>query len=153
MKQLAEIVQAADSLAANLRNPATIAALYASLDSEHQAAFWDEVGFLFNDWGGREGLHAERDDSRFADRKSMEPHSESGRARPAGEGGSMSQFKFEEIDGQPDRSFVEVDGKYSVVIIRTDEGLIVDVWPTDWDVPINSLAVHDHDAIVEEEVA
>lgn len=63
----------------------------------------------------------------------------------------MSQFKFEEIDGQPDRSFVEVSGKYSVTIIRTDEGLIVDVWPSGWDAPIDSLAVHDHDAEIEEE--
>jgi hypothetical protein len=58
----------------------------------------------------------------------------------------MATFQFEHLaENLPDRAFVEVDGKYQIVIIRTDEGLIVDVWPKDWDTPFDSLAIHDHD--------
>jgi hypothetical protein len=54
-------------------------------------------------------------------------------------------FEFEKMEGQDDRAFVEVDSKYSVVIIRTEEGIIVDVYPKDWDAPIDSMGIHDHD--------
>lgn len=52
MKQLAEIVQLADNIAASLRNPATLAELYANMNSEEQATFWDLAAFHFNEWGG-----------------------------------------------------------------------------------------------------
>jgi hypothetical protein len=32
-----------------------------------------------------------------------------------------------------------------VVLIRTDDGLIVDVYPKDWDCPIDTLGVCDRD--------
>ena len=48
-----------------------------------------------------------------------------------------------------DRVFVTVDGRYSLTIIRADEGLIVDVWPIEngeyWNVPYTSLQVFDND--------
>jgi hypothetical protein len=57
----------------------------------------------------------------------------------------MSTFLFQQLDEMDDRAFVEVDDKYSVVIIRTDEGIIIDVYPKDWDAPIDTMGVHDHD--------
>lgn len=57
----------------------------------------------------------------------------------------MSKFQFEQIEGQNDRAYVEVDDKYQVVLIRAEEGLIVDVWPKDWDAPFDSLTVYDSD--------
>ena len=57
----------------------------------------------------------------------------------------MTTFEFESLPRQDDRCFVDVDGKYNVVIIRIDEGLIVDVWPKDWDSPIATLGVCDND--------
>jgi hypothetical protein len=64
----------------------------------------------------------------------------------------MSTFAFEQIDGLPDRAFVEVDGRYSVVLIRTDEGIIIDVYPKDWDCPIATMGVCDNDvAALEQE--
>ena len=57
----------------------------------------------------------------------------------------MTAFAFEQMDGVPDRAWVDVDDRYSVVIIRTDEGLIIDVWPAGWDVPFGTLSIHDHD--------
>ena len=57
----------------------------------------------------------------------------------------MTKFIYEYIAALPDRAFVEVDDTYSVVIIRTDEGIIIDVYPKDWDAPIDTMGVHDHD--------
>jgi hypothetical protein len=59
----------------------------------------------------------------------------------------MATFAFEHraVD-LPDRAFVDVDDKYKVAIIRTDEGIIVDVFPKDWDYPIDSMTVWDDDA-------
>ncbi|MGE3818897.1 MAG: hypothetical protein AB7I30_05635 [Isosphaeraceae bacterium] len=56
------------------------------------------------------------------------------------------QFRFQHSPQDiPDRAFVEVDDRYSVTIIRTHEGLIVDVYPNDWDCPIATLGVCDND--------
>jgi hypothetical protein len=58
----------------------------------------------------------------------------------------MATFQFEHrAQDLPDRAFVDVDDKYNVVIIRTDEGLIVDVYPKDWDCPIDTMGVCDND--------
>ena len=57
----------------------------------------------------------------------------------------MTNFIFERSDYLSDRAFVEVDDKYSVVIIRTDQGLIIDVYPNDWDAPIDTMGIHDND--------
>jgi hypothetical protein len=65
----------------------------------------------------------------------------------------MATFEFEKIDGLDDRAFVDVDGKYTIAIIRTDEGLIIDVWPEDWDAPIDTLGVCDADTVVDEDEA
>ncbi len=54
-KELTEIVRLADELASSLRNPATLAELYANLSSDEQGAFWDLVAFHFKDWGGGKG--------------------------------------------------------------------------------------------------
>jgi hypothetical protein len=58
----------------------------------------------------------------------------------------MATFEFEHHAGiLPDRAIVNVDGKYSVAIIRTDEGLVIDVLPMDWDNPVETFTVWDHD--------
>jgi hypothetical protein len=59
----------------------------------------------------------------------------------------MSPFEFEQMDGLPDHAFIRVDGKYTVVVICTPEGIIIDVYPTGWDSPIDSMGVHDHDVV------
>jgi hypothetical protein len=65
----------------------------------------------------------------------------------------MTTFEFEQIEGVPDRAFVEVDGKYSVVIVRTDEGITIDVYPKDWDAPIDTMGVCDNDVTAMEQEA
>jgi hypothetical protein len=57
----------------------------------------------------------------------------------------MSVFKFEQMERMADRAFLDVDGKYSVTIIRTDEGLIIDVLPQDWQFPSDTFTVWDDD--------
>ena len=36
-----------------------------------------------------------------------------------------------------------VDGRFDVAILRTDEGIVIDVYPKDWIDPIDSLTVWD----------
>jgi len=61
----------------------------------------------------------------------------------------MAKFEHERLPTQDDRFFVTVDDRYSLTIIRTDEGLIVDVWPIEngqiWDHPYDSFQVFDND--------
>jgi hypothetical protein len=45
-------------------------------------------------------------------------------------GGIMAKFDIEK-DEEPNRMYVMVDDKFDVRIIRTDEGLIVDIYPYD----------------------
>jgi hypothetical protein len=45
----------------------------------------------------------------------------------------------------PDRAYVLVDGKFDVAIIRTGEGIVIDVYPKDWIDPIDSLTVWDEE--------
>lgn len=40
----------------------------------------------------------------------------------------MAEFEIERSD-DTNRIYIAVDGKFDVVLIRTDEGLIVDVFP------------------------
>lgn len=63
----------------------------------------------------------------------------------------MADFEFERVEDLPDRAYVRVEDKYDVVIIRTDEGIIIDVYPKDWDWPISTMAVCDNDTIIEDE--
>jgi hypothetical protein len=69
----------------------------------------------------------------------------------------MAKFEFEQIPGRDDRCFVKVDDRYEIAFIRTDEGLIVDVWPIDageiWDHPYDSFQVFDNDTLVDAETA
>jgi hypothetical protein len=57
----------------------------------------------------------------------------------------MATFAFEQIDGVPDRAWIDVDDVCSVTIIRTDEGVIIDVWPVGADEPFATLGVCDND--------
>lgn len=55
-----------------------------------------------------------------------------------------SRFEIEHDPlGNPDRSYVLVDGKFDVAIIRTDEGIVIDVYPKDWIDPIDTMTVWD----------
>lgn len=55
-------------------------------------------------------------------------------------------FEIEHLpEESPDRVYVMVDGKYDVVIVRTEDGLVVRVFPHDWDYPIDNLQVLDSD--------
>ena len=56
----------------------------------------------------------------------------------------MATFTFEHRPQElPDHAIVEVDGKYSIAVIRTDEGLVIDVLPKDWDWPVDTFTVWD----------
>jgi hypothetical protein len=55
-----------------------------------------------------------------------------------------ARFVFEHFPADlPDRASVEVEAMYSIVIIRTVEGLVIDVYPKDWDAPIDTMTVWD----------
>jgi hypothetical protein len=57
-----------------------------------------------------------------------------------------TRFDFtHEPEENPDRAYVLVDGRFHVAIIRTGEGIFIDVYPKDWIDPINSLAVWDEE--------
>ena len=43
----------------------------------------------------------------------------------------------------PDRAYVLVDGKFDVAILRTGEGIVIDVYPKDWIDPIDTMTVWD----------
>ena len=56
----------------------------------------------------------------------------------------------------PNRAYVLVDGKFDVAIVRTGEGIVIDVYPKDWIDPIDTMTVWDeqvaeleHDAAAE----
>lgn len=63
----------------------------------------------------------------------------------------MAKFQYEQTEQQDDRVHVTVDGRYSLTIIRSDEGLIIDVWPIQngefWDHPYDSFQVFDNDVV------
>jgi hypothetical protein len=57
---------------------------------------------------------------------------------------SPSRFEIEHDPVEnPDRAYVLVDGRFDVAIIRTGEGIVIDVYPKDWIDPIDSLTVWD----------
>jgi hypothetical protein len=57
-----------------------------------------------------------------------------------------SRFEMEHDSLEnPDRAYVLVDGRFDVAIIRTAEGIVIDVYPKDWIDPIDSLTVWDED--------
>jgi len=54
------------------------------------------------------------------------------------------RFEIEhDPEENPYRAYVRVDGTFDVAIIRTDEGVVVDVYPKDWDFPIDTMTVWD----------
>lgn len=58
----------------------------------------------------------------------------------------LSQFEIEHNPVEnPDRAYVMVDGKFDVAIIRTGEGIVIDVYPKDWIDPIDTMTVWDDD--------
>jgi hypothetical protein len=58
-----------------------------------------------------------------------------------------TEFAFtHEAEETPDRAFVLVDGRFDVAIIRTDEGIVVDVYPKDGIDTIASTYAYGHDA-------
>lgn len=62
-------------------------------------------------------------------------------------------FAFEPA-ANPDRASVVIDARLEVAMIRTDDGLIVDVYPKEWVSPIQTMTVWDSDiADAEAEIA
>jgi hypothetical protein len=60
--------------------------------------------------------------------------------------GPPSRFEITSDPAEsPDRVFVMVDGTFGVAIIRTEEGIVIDVFPKDWDSPIDTFTVWDDD--------
>jgi hypothetical protein len=57
----------------------------------------------------------------------------------------MTRFNIEQITEQPDRIFVEIDRRFDITIVRTEEGLELHVYPrTDgelWDAPFTTFVV------------
>ncbi|MBP3955454.1 hypothetical protein J8F10_09185 [Gemmata sp. G18] len=48
-------------------------------------------------------------------------------------------------DAAPDRADVHVAGKFTVTVIRTDQGMVIDVYPNGWDAPLETFTVWDDD--------
>jgi len=69
----------------------------------------------------------------------------------------MAKFNHEQIEGLEDRFFLRIDDRYEIAVIRTDEGLIQDIWPIEdgqtWDHPYDSFQVFDNDATTDQESA
>lgn len=66
----------------------------------------------------------------------------------------MPKFEYEQLAELPDRAYVRVESKYDVTIIRTEEGLIIDVYPLEWDAPIETMTIWDDElAAMEAEIA
>ena len=63
----------------------------------------------------------------------------------------MSKFEINvQPDDFPDRVHVKVDGTFDVAIIRTPEGIVLDVYPAGWDNPIDTMTVWDEDVVAAE---
>lgn len=62
----------------------------------------------------------------------------------------MAKFQCDQTED--DQVYLTVDDRYSLTIIRTDEGIIVDVWPIEngeyWDTPFTSVKVLDSDVAI-----
>ena len=57
---------------------------------------------------------------------------------------SPSRFEIEhDPEENPDRAYVLVDGTFDVAIIRTAEGIVIDVYPKDWIDPIDTMTIWD----------
>lgn len=62
-----------------------------------------------------------------------------------------TQFEIEHLPEQyADRVQVTVNDKFHVAIIRTPEGIVLDVYPKGWDYPIETMTVWDDDVATAE---
>lgn len=68
---------------------------------------------------------------------------------------TKAKFKYEQ-DPDPqwdDRCFVTVDKRYTMAIVRTHEGIEIDVWPINdgevWDMPCRRIQILDGDTAVD----
>ena len=63
----------------------------------------------------------------------------------------MTQFNIDQIADQPDRIFVEVDRRFDVAIIRTEDGLELRIYPRTegelWDAPFTTFTVDEAEII------
>jgi hypothetical protein len=65
---------------------------------------------------------------------------------------SMARFEVEK-DEEPNRMYVMVDDKFDVRIIRTDEGIVVDIYPYDGMDAVASTYAFDSEVEGEEKAA
>lgn len=63
----------------------------------------------------------------------------------------MTQFIIEQHTDRPDRVFVEINRRFDVAIIRTDAGLVLEIYPrTDgelWVEPFTTFTVNETEII------
>lgn len=57
----------------------------------------------------------------------------------------MATFDIEKPEEDPNRMYVMVDDKFDVRLIRTDEGIVVDVYPYDGFEPVASTYAFNSD--------
>lgn len=69
---------------------------------------------------------------------------ETGLPPPAAEKPARFDFTHDPKEN-PDRAWVLVDGKYDVTLIRTEEGMVIDVYPKGWIEPIGTMTVWDEE--------
>jgi hypothetical protein len=67
----------------------------------------------------------------------------------------MTHFHIEQLTGQPDRIYVEVDYRFNVVIERTEDGLALHVYPRTggelWDAPFTTFEVDEAEIVALEQ--
>ena len=67
----------------------------------------------------------------------------------------MTHFHVEQITEQPDRIYVEIDGRFIVVIERGGDGLALHVYPRTkgelWDTPFTTFEVDEAEIIALEQ--
>jgi hypothetical protein len=67
----------------------------------------------------------------------------------------MAEFKYEQ-DPDPqwdDRRFVTIDERYTMAIVRTHNGIRIDIWPMNegrvWDMPCRMIEILDSDTAID----
>jgi hypothetical protein len=69
----------------------------------------------------------------------------------------MTHFHLEQLTGQPDRIYVEVDRRFNIVLERTQDGLALHLYPRTngelWDAPFTTFEVEEAEiAALEQEM-
>lgn len=63
----------------------------------------------------------------------------------------MTNFNIEQITDQPDRVYVEIDRRFNIVIERTEDGLVLHVFPRTngelWDYPFTTFELDETEII------